>query len=1277
MSSSTAYLVESLKSASTMKGLGISVEELKRSYLQLMESIVLDRRNYMSTIIGDQKEHIITSKLSDMIELVNPEEYANGTSFKLIGNKVSIAASRVISSSENASVWTLDKILAEMSQDFIPIEKDLISPVVEGYAGTTNLVSVENITRLHSHDVLKRDSPKISVSSMHLMTQTTSEKGIVTANHFLDNFITKNGISESSKILATFGPRYDKIKFNSCAIEEIVLDISDGDLSGEGSKLGQYIPLSAASSLSPSEVTIDFIFTHSHTDEGEYILRVGDDEYSYLAAEGDTPDMIAMEMESLLGDDTGVTVSNVSGVYSVVYENTNMIKSLGIWNNDITEDQAYEIYIEENPSGEGPVGYTTEDTNGDGTACTVYLPLDDAGETDLDNSTLQGLVDAINDASFWDGGALVMPGEDPFEPYDSEAGAIIELMQMTSRLNIQIQDDRLIETETTISSQRYDYLVVMGVISTYSEAKSQSGTVEIVAINPGASMAITIDSTPSVLDLSLSENEDIVSVLMATTRLMAIIEESGTSIAISQEDNVLFFSATPGTVFSVSTSGESEDYAVALERDTMLKHDMQHHLSIHEKSIPPLKIADGVPTSDRSVLGRKTLEKMVDNGYIFSPKAIMWPNIEYTFSQENVTTQQNLKNTIDKTISKYESGFESKGTQFISKSSPFLSRPMFVPLRSKSDRWYFLEAKPTVIASKKSVDIVLNTLTPSIFEKEVLMDEDQNFTTILSDSTPSGFFEAESISSLLNEKAKGKPKCDFNLYVNRQMEVFTTDVSDTENSIFYVSEGSFEPIEIIDGFMLRSTLPDDLKNNISIDGFNYLFKIALFSTDELREQRFVELASMLVLSSDQLGSNIYIPQAATYVFGTDATPISPSISNGIDGIPVNGTLTMDRLYFRNFRDVVLSNEGEHVSTVSSGKDKGVATLLLRAFDIQPIMTPSARAVYDDEFFSESYASVLLSDSNNILMEELIRTGYFPGDVSSYIKNIGNGMSEKYNDSILNTLMEAIQINDMAEIISVGSAKTLMHEIYINKKDVFPLDGIDLALMMMPYDAYIGRSDVNIASGLFNLCMKIFLYLKRTSIAVFNWEDSFKDIQILIFDETDDTIDTIPFLAFELFLLKIGFLTENRGENTIDAMIEDIETSLESLIPSISDKSIYHSDGGKGLSIDGKNGLAFVPVDQMTYEDTLSRYTLASGEEVTVSESDVRALILDSQFVDRSAVFIEARVKEQTWSATVTEASGVYTLSPSNNIDSTASVVFEYLDKFNAITLIEITGRRYN
>ena len=64
-------------------------------------------------------------------------------------------------------------------------------------------------------------------------------------------------------------------------------------------------------------------------------------------------------------------------------------------------------------------------------------------------------------------------------------------------------------------------------------------------------------------------------------------------------------------------------------------------------------------------------------------------------------------------------------------------------------------------------------------------------------------------------------------------------------------------------------------------------------------------------------------------------------------------------------------------------------------------------------------------------------------------------------------------------------------------------------------------------------MKIFLFLKRTGALHSTWEASFRSIQVEMFKSGDNTIKTLPFYIFQMFLFKIGYLSDMAGDTTVD------------------------------------------------------------------------------------------------------------------------------------------------
>lgn len=1126
----------SFSNAYTLGGLNLALDVLKMDYHKLTKTISDDKRNYMAQILGTEQERISTSKISGIIELVNKADFYNGVEFNILSSNISILASHAITNTVDVSIWTLGRVTEAMEADFLPIESEVMSPVSSNYAGVLNLVPKGQIEQQYGLDVSSKSASKISASSMSISQQTQTPLGILKSEEFLNSYIVEDGISDTKNMSLNFDSSYSELRLRGCTVSEIVSTISDSQLSGAGSKLTQFSELTAASPSSDGIYRVSFPYGF----DGIYSVFVGTTEYSYSAT-SNTPDMIASELEIALSDDEDISVIVTEGKASGLQADVNGGGefTLAAW----TSVPAT-ITLDEDTSGAPDLPFVAEDTNGDGTAYTIYFPTDSGGGTDLDNCTLQRLIDDINADSNFNGTMALVPGADGENPYDGNILEEFSTITYDSVLEITVSSDRAITSTFSYNATHYDYAKDVTTVSTYSSPKDQTGEFTIEAINEGSSMSVTIDGVEIVLDLSIPTYASVTSPSMAAIALSDLINNGQSNmVATAAGSTVSLATTVSGTSFVVSTSGQSADFSEALPRTTMLKHDTRNYLQVSDKSIEPMQKEASIPFSDRVPLREKDVEGMINSGYMYNAEAIMWPNIAYKNAEDTVTTMRNAGNIIESAMNRLTDGFVNT-SKFVSKALPIIDLPFRSSSRSKKDRWFFLEAQARSLTSKRAIEIVMNTISPDDYEENVFQDIEKSFGTILKASLPAGYYKADSIYELVHSQVLGASVTDINVSVNLPELIYEEEGFNVETAVLFDGYTPSETTrEIIDGFLLRGFLPEGGSGNLTLEGFNILFSIALSAADELQEERFIELASFKVVTPSDLGELIAQPEAADLVFGASLPDVGPSLPTGLDDvIPVNGTLTLSNLYFRNFKDSVVSAQSRGVMSSIIDNSMSNERLMIRIAGIDMILG-------DLTIDLNGFVRNEKNPFTDKLEEELINTGYFPSDVGGLTGKIGSGISAKYKTSVINTLIEAVEFKG-TNVISVGNAKTILAEIYASMSSLGEVTEREMLFLCSPYDDAINGIDNsnNMASAGMNICMKAFLNWNREGVAFSEWEASFKKFQTDIFSPLDDTVNVLPFSLMKLFLFRIGFLSEKEGDATIDSWSVDIQNMLYLIIP---------------------------------------------------------------------------------------------------------------------------------
>lgn len=1202
------WLLENLSGSYSLGAVDDAIDSLIGDFDSLIGKIQTDERNYMLEAVSTMKDKIITSRVENVLELIDSSQFADGDEFRIIGAELSISAKKYTDNETGLPAWTIDKLKTEMGgvfQERIGIEG---SAVEKGYLGSSNTVSVGDLSS--SRDVLARNTNPVSAPFVEINSSSQGQLSIINIDAFVDRYITGITEGESDLIKLTIDSSLRNIKLDSLEVSSIEHSMSDGELKGSGSKLTDYTPLTVAGSASEYEDTIDLLLAYAT----DYTVNVSGTDYTYTPDQFDNLDGIASGLSDEIGLNTDLTVSLSAGYFSKVFENGNSEKVFGWYALDTDGNLSYEVEMV-NPGDTSDLTIEQDGINQE----KIIITFEHDG-FDLIYPTIGDIRDLVNAFTDLDINIRVqiMPGFNAGDEYNVLDSFALE--QLDTKITVRALSQQTV-TVPTAEENKYIYTHV----SDYSEATTQTGSFEVVKFNPANTYYITINGTQLDVDPNQAGNESIIDEQSLALALAGVINSNGI-VSASRSGSVVTISAlAAGVSFTATTSGEY-NYVQPLVRDTLLRYDMRALPYIEDTNIFQLKKGGLSLESDREPVSKQELEKLSTSGYVFSPSSMMMPQIPSTVGGgDNAVAKTksialSVESTFRRDINKIATS--DKSIEPVLKGMARLTFPMYSTDQAKSSRWFFAEAGANGIVPASALNVALSTVSPYDYEKLVLQDVDATFSHIRDTRLPNVGQIYESINSLLTEETSSYNylgdaatvslnsgsfgEYDFTVIsealTDKQLEGFLKyallprivsgfDAPDYHEEVYYI-EGVLGRYNSISGGTLRnedfsitlSFYVNEFSNEDAIkdaidgsgysfvsyakeqenphsDGFggttsgykleritvrkteyyNYIFaqnkdeiymvllELAIQIDDALREQRFIALAGAYVMDAANLTEKYSDSAFADFVFGVNEADVAPENNYGLGGIPIDGTITMSKLYFRNMKDqakVLSSKEYSLPSKISTLEVALVQRSNTRI--LAPYVLGDVSVTVGGSNVS-SYSSVgniglkgsFGTHSEDLAIDEFIRTGFFSSNIDLALNKSVYGISHKYGEALLTTLFDAIEIKDNGSIVSINSARSYIQSFY---QSFDSLSEEELSSMMLPDFVYVDRS-YNSYSALTTLFLKIFLYLKKMAddqtVDYSGWEAAFNSIVGYIF--ADDNFETgiLSYDMFERWLIAKG------------------------------------------------------------------------------------------------------------------------------------------------------------
>lgn len=1111
-----SWLIENITEAYPLGEVDDAVDGLIDSYDSLLTQITDDKRNYMAEAVSTTKDKIITSKVSGVVSLVDPDAFVDGTDYLIDGDGITVKADKFIDGEATPVAWTPGTIVTAMTGDFLDKNEIILSPVAATYLSATNLITVADLES--SSDAMIDDATQKTVSFAKVDHVDSGDANAVLNTDTFNSVFMKNRSDGSIPIIQMdINAAVHNVLFRATSIDYINHDLTDVELKGSGSKLSDYTETTAGSAATDY---VDNVFIVLN-DSNDYVVTVDGTGYTYTAQSTDTSADVATGIQTAMSGVPNMVVTTAVGYWSNAYETANLEIPIGWFAKDVNNTVSYEVAMQQ---GSGDANDLTIEQDGINPE-KIVITFEWDG-FDPVYPTIGGLVDLVNNFVDVDIEAVVMPGFNAADPYST-----------VDTFSLQTGNSQLIltATEQKTVSLVDDYRTETVHVSDFAAAATQVGTVEVVKFLDTDTFTITLDSTAYTIVPGGVGFEDVVNDVTLATNFIEIINAGSDATATLSGLVITITGATAGVSFAVTTSGET-GYAQPAERDTLLKYDIRNYLLRDDNTITQLLKPLSTVRNKSTPLSKSDLTSLLSSGYVYHGSALFLPQIPSVVDDNETLVPKisypagYLESRVRLDVSLIANAHNNVSQ--ISRSMPELNVGINATEAAGSNRWYFVEAGGNGLAAKTSLSIALETISPKDYERLVFQDASATFSTILEDRLPDVGQTYESILSLLTKDIPSYNKGGLHSSLELNSQIF--DKSEISAIKTEIGEDTLKD------FIKYGLLPEIT----SIEVYLYLLHLAIQIDDAFIEQRFIALSGAMVADSSQLASLFSDPHFCDYVFGVNEAEVVPENNYGLGGIPIDGTVTMSKLYFRNMRNLaippaskdpanfapstlgsaIFSVVSEHIlggiTTDSSSAGEDIV-IVSNANTVTAQLPFDLSSIVNKSYIGVGYIEDFSTDPEDFLMEELIRTGGFSSRLDTAIGHARTCHSKKFNASVFEPLMDLIEITTTGTVISINSGKSLTQALY---QSFDPIDQYRFVTMLARTDAVSGSNSVsNIYSAYSILSMKIALYLKEKegTILFAGWATAYQEIVGRLFMDDELETDILPYAVFECWMVSTG------------------------------------------------------------------------------------------------------------------------------------------------------------
>jgi len=1182
MSSSQGWILDALNGVYTADTIGDYVNELADRFDRFMSRLTDDERNYLLEAASAMKDKLITSKIEGVISLQNPDDISSGDEFLLEGDKLKIISDNF---EDPTSQHNLGSIETLMSSDFYK-KRDIVSaPVNKNSFGESNTVSVTDLSIMQdavSKNATAIVSTKASVNSV----EASNPNSIVNVGFFKNRYILSRFIASTDSISLSIPVAYQVANLKSCSIGYVEQDITDGELKGSGSKLTDFVVDTPASQGSNYVDNIHVVLNYENT----YTINIDGTDYSYTAQEIDTAEDIASGLESELSNNAELTVSTDIGYWSKVFKNDNGDKVFG-WYALVEDDSrtfAVKFVV---PSDTHDLTIEVDPNNPDG----IIITYEHDG-FDPVYPTVGDIVDLVNNFGESEIRVVIMPGHTSDEEYNTADNFSLDIG--ASKIIIEASKQLSVGVDTTSEPYKFTYTHV----SDYQAPATFSGHFEVVKFNPADTYYVVIDGTQITIDPSQPEYSSVTDEASLASAFVASINSASLGVTASSTATVVAITADSGGVsHTITTSGEN-NYQVPIERSTILRYDLRNMPRLGEPIEVPLRKGGEQITSKLEPLSNSDINNIVNSGFVFNRLALMLPSAPAVFDKDNnfVPAIKDVAGSANQYANSMHESIAAGDTRVkpVIRSFARISSRLNTTGEALSNRWFFVEAGSNSLAPSTSIGIGLETISPEDYERLVLQDANKSFSSARENRLGIQEGTFESLTSLVTEDVPSYNAGGFYAEIpvskaiisTGQLDIIKEELSDMQIDGF-VKFALIPKIVYSDApdktkeDVIETTRPDEL--------YRALMELSLQMNDALREERFISLAGAYIIDSSELPDYFGDEDYRGLVFGVYEDEVPPENNYGLGGIPIDQTVTMSSLYFRNMRNLSMPIANKSASSAISVGPEDAYMLSCPSGIVSIDVLPSGESIYDIRCSNGRIEKPRDTRLDDFIYRELARTGFFTSKIDVALNHSVYGYSSAFSDSVWSVLMNGVEIRDDETVVGINSARTIIQNYYNTFEGGISID--ELAVLMSPSKRVFGGTviaktnttgsdETNVITDVKNvsqygaittLFLKVLLFFreKKDTIAYTDWEGKFNGIVGRIFQDDELATDILSFGLFNVFVCEVGahsaFSYSTDIYNTAKSYMDGLDMSV---IASAASKNVDYTAEWKMDATSGRCGV---------------------------------------------------------------------------------------------------------
>jgi len=1068
------------------------IEDYDRLFKKLNEDI-----DFKNLLLGEKVDKIYSKVMEQQIEVAQKDSDAE---YNILNQNLILETMALTTNNKN--IVTNKEIVDYLKTKYIQ-ENEIVSykDIQNKNFMLNNLISVEELGYLGDKKVLKKDSDKTYfIEELSIENSYKIPNSILNVDGFKEYFYNNRETTSNINIETT--EEFEKIIVSNSSFNDVILDYTEEEIKGSGSKMSNFIETQSASEAKKQIVNIELKYANPLKDN---IISFNDKNFIYTPSEDDTTDVILSNLKDKIKETEDYVEFNTDySYYTKTPKSDDGDIPFAWFVKDKEEDKEYDVVIQTDDEGEHDIIVDWEDNT-----LTFTYANDENG--DPIEATVQEILDNVNGYE-----ECPINVELVDDSYSNEDEIGFE-MEFSLERNINVLQLILSNKENTLSYSPKN-IALISELQSYQEGKHQKGNIDIVSFKRGYDYYIKINDNTINISTKDDDNSSVVDGHSLALKFSELLEEEGSFSSNVNKSSVLMVSKDYNQ-YTIETSGE-QDYNKPIERDVVIKYDLGKYVEQGENTYL-FKPFDFLNLTQNSPLTLKELNTLKDTGVILNSDNISecrmvdtngYP-VYYSKEENDVVTlfeaTVELKNIL--LASKEAVAIDTSG-DFVSVYDTFVDCNLNFPISAMVKKNALFANYKNQMLPSAQVEIFMEENIKYV-EKELLGKTDNEYTNML--KTFSNYIIENNISSMFDIHTKpNKNRKGYFLYKYKNInQVFEPFYGWGDEKILNDSEYRLHP-ETIETLKLNNPTKHALLDIcLGQNAPNLLEQIAFIINNHYFSETDVAI---------HLGSNLF----KDIVLDWDTEEEQDKTNYGLDGSAEQELVTFDKLYIRQYKPSLKKSSSnsmnDYINTSFNEQnetEKMFALGLLNMYHTEKDKIEVDIIPYEPLIVGESIY-------NDLLYQSILTAGYFPKNADVFINKMTHGYSHKYRDSVWNTLIQTITIKDKNNITGIKDSLSILRLLY----DKFEGDKSNFVVFL----GYTSSGCQN--TGLMNLFFKILEFFIRNNIAEDDFEKTYKSLLGNIFLNDSDTEEyVVPYLFFKYFLGKTG-AKNYFGDDAIDVTI---------------------------------------------------------------------------------------------------------------------------------------------